>query len=862
MGTFRRSAIAAVTILSAVLAPTAFAQDTKPTFDYSGQTDKLTQGQYETEREVIQLPAYDGEQLYIEVVRPKAGGRFPVILEASPYHGTLADRDGTRILPEPRDDDGNSVGLTGYFAPRGYAVVMMDLRGTGRSQGCLDHLGDKDARDLEQVVEWAASQDWSNGRVGMTGHSYVGSTPSVAAAQNTDGLKTIVPSAGLASMYHHQFQAGVPYFLQWTGVQWSYLYLSAARKLPPVGRDPVQNADTGDDFGNSPEDTGCGAPNSALVAGEDQFSGRYDDWHLERDWNRGARKADIPVFAVHGVNDNAARVGALEWFFGRRNPADKLWLGQWDHGSGCCPTRRGLQWTHALHAWFDKHLAQREVDTGPPMELFMSGDQSFSAVRTGARQEVLTADRWPIADSTLTFFPDADGGMGKTRPAEDGSQSFTGTPEGFSEFLNPDPTWETGVSFETAPFDEDVVMAGLPALELVASVTAPRVHLIANLLDEDADGKRRRISQFAINPELRNGIGTVTPVVPGEAYSLDPPGFAMAHHLRRGHRLVLQVTTSDPDKAPLFAVDPQVTVNTGPEGTSVTVPVVSNPTLVADTVPLEDPATVPDAPAQAPVEGTVTMPAPGGGARVGGVTSEYFEFDVLPNHDNARMEGTATPAQPADLDLYLERQQRDGSWAEAGEGANDGSLESETIATGRLRPGHYRLEIHNFAGPPGNEVAVKLTFFDSGPKPPKEAAPPQERSGPALSELADSSPPPASRVPSRDLTPPRVRLSGKRSQALGRYIRVRVRCTEACTAAGDGKVRLGRSGKARGLRKAKRSIAAGRSATLKLALSKKARRAIRRALRNGRKVRATITVVVRDAAGNRSAERRKVKLTL
>jgi len=47
---------------------------------------------------------------------------------------------------------------------------MMDLRGTGRSQGCLDHLGLRDARDLKQIVEWAATQRWSNGRVGMTGH--------------------------------------------------------------------------------------------------------------------------------------------------------------------------------------------------------------------------------------------------------------------------------------------------------------------------------------------------------------------------------------------------------------------------------------------------------------------------------------------------------------------------------------------------------------------------------------------------------------------------------------------------------------------------------------------------------------------
>jgi uncharacterized protein len=714
MSPILRLLISLAALLAVALVPAApAAAKSTSAYDYTANR-KLSPPRYETERQVVRLPAYDGKELYIEVVKPKAAGRWPVVLEASPYHGTLADRDGTRILPEPRDGDGKSIGLTGYFAPRGYAVVMMDLRGTGRSQGCLDHLGPKDARDLEQVVEWAASRDWSNGRVGMTGHSYVGSTPSVAAAQRPDGLKTIVPSAGLASMYHHQFQHGVPYYLQWAGVQWTYEYLTVARKLPPVGADPVTGAQTGDDMGNNMEETGCGAPNSALVAGEDQFSGRYADWHLERDWNRGATQADIPVFAVHGVNDNAARVGALEWFFERRNASDKLWLGQWDHGSGCCPTRRGLQWTAALHAWFDRHLAQRKVATGPPMEVFLADEQSFSEVRGGARTEVLTASRWPVADSRLTFFPDADGSMGRSAPSQEGSQSFEGTPEGFSEFIDSDPTWKTGVSFATAPFERDVLMAGLPKLQLAASVTAPRVHLIANLLDEDAEGKRRRISQFAINPELRNGIATRSTVVPGERYTLDPPGFAMGHHLREGHRLVLQVTTSDPDKAPLFAADPQVTAFTGGEGgTQVTVPVVSKPKLSADTVPLEAAESIPDAPAQAPVEATVTTKAPGAGARVGGLTSEYVEFDVSGEHDNATMEGLVTPAQPADLDLYLQRQAGDGTWSAVASGTNDGSLESEKIATGRLTPGHYRLEIHNWLGPAGNDVAVKLTFFDS-----------------------------------------------------------------------------------------------------------------------------------------------------
>jgi putative CocE/NonD family hydrolase len=704
MPALMRHALIALTLLLLVALPaTASAQ----TFDYVENSSDLSQPRFETQKEVIKLPAFDGRLLYIEVTRPKAAGRFPVILEASPYHGTLADREGTRILPDPRNAQGQSIGLTGYFAPRGYAVVMMDLRGTGRSQGCLDHLGPKDGRDLEQVVEWAASQRWSNGRVGMTGHSYVGSTPSVAAAQNPKGLETIVPSAGLASMYHHQFQAGVPFFLQWAGPQWAYEYLTVARQLPPVGREPVQNANTGDNFGNDMQETGCGMPNSALTTGEDQFSGRYAEWHRQRDWNREARDARIPVFAVHGVNDNAARVSALDWFLDRRNKKDKLWLGQWDHGSNCCPNRRAMQWTTALHAWFDKHLARRDVNTGPNIELFLADDQSFNKVRTGARTEVLNARRWPVADDTLKFFPAADGTMGSAAPA-DGSRAFAGTKAGFSDFLFVDPSWNTGTSFETAPFDRDVVMAGVPRLELHASVTAPRVHLIANLLDEDENGKRRRISQFAINPELRDGIATRKNVTPGQRYVLEPPGFVMAHHLRAGHRLVLQVTTSDADKVPMFADDPRVTVFTGAEGTEVTVPIVTRPLLTEDDV-FADEIT---SPPHAPVRQRVSVPAPGLGlVRANGTTSAYVPFELLAGQDNARMEGIAKPTAPADVDLYLQRQSASGAWVEVARGRNNESLTEELISTNRLEPGKYRLEVHHWAGAPANQVDVELTFF-------------------------------------------------------------------------------------------------------------------------------------------------------
>ena len=130
--------LSTIVVLTAALAlpATAGAQAT----DYT-KTAGLTQPQYQTVRDVLRIPAFDGRELYVEVTRPKAAGRFPVILEATPYHGTLADREGTRILPEPRDADGTSLGLTGYFAPAG---LRRGDDGPARhrpSQGCLDHLG-------------------------------------------------------------------------------------------------------------------------------------------------------------------------------------------------------------------------------------------------------------------------------------------------------------------------------------------------------------------------------------------------------------------------------------------------------------------------------------------------------------------------------------------------------------------------------------------------------------------------------------------------------------------------------------------------------------------------------------------------
>jgi uncharacterized protein len=561
--------LSALALLLTLLAlPAAADQPSRP-LDYTAQAGELSQPIYpRTITEQVVVRGKDGVGIYVEVTRPDPAaypdlGDVPVILESSVYHGTLHNRLGTRVFPDPRDERNQQIGLVGYFAPRGYAVAMMDLRGTGHSEGCLDHLGPNDAEDIRLVIEHLASRDWSNGRVGMAGHSYVAATQNVAAAQSPRGLVTIIPSAGLASMYDHQFQMGVPYNLQYVGPMVAYELLALQRHLPPGFTVPVLGGATGDDFGRNVQFTGCGLPNTAAAAGTGQVTGQYELWHAVRDWRQRAQNSDVSVFMVHGVNDNAARIPAAEWFFGGRfdRPQDKLWLGQWDHGGagGRCavahPTCRFTEWVHAVHAWFDHELLQRDVDTGPAVEVFLNG--------RGVRQpgRVWTADSWSRPALTTLHLDAATRTLSTERPTADSSVTFS-----LAQLSSAANAGNEGPTF-TMTATRDMLLVGLPELRLRTSITNPSqvTHLVVEVARrvQGNAAQEEPIAYCTVQPALRNGVATLSPVVPGQVMDLYPQCFTMAHEVFAGDQIVLTVGSRTPHHV-AQAVDAQVTVHTGP----------------------------------------------------------------------------------------------------------------------------------------------------------------------------------------------------------------------------------------------------------------------------------------------------------
>lgn len=127
----------------------------------------------------------DGIVLRADVFRPVGAGRYPVIISYGPYAKGLDFREGYRSQwarlekAAPEAVQGTSNRYQNWelvdperWVPEGYACVRVDSRGAGRSPGVIDCWSARETRDFHDCIEWAGTQPWSSGKVGINGISY------------------------------------------------------------------------------------------------------------------------------------------------------------------------------------------------------------------------------------------------------------------------------------------------------------------------------------------------------------------------------------------------------------------------------------------------------------------------------------------------------------------------------------------------------------------------------------------------------------------------------------------------------------------------------------------------------------------
>src|ERR1019366_3985451 len=96
----------------------------------------------------------DGVRIACDVYRPKAPGKYPVLYGNSPYIKDSVDLPSSGMYRYR--ETGNIAG----WVSRGYVYVHADVRGSGKSEGSLIPWGDREQRDMYEMIEWAAAQPW------------------------------------------------------------------------------------------------------------------------------------------------------------------------------------------------------------------------------------------------------------------------------------------------------------------------------------------------------------------------------------------------------------------------------------------------------------------------------------------------------------------------------------------------------------------------------------------------------------------------------------------------------------------------------------------------------------------------------
>mgnify|MGYP004523108701 FL=1 len=278
-----------------------------------------------------------------------------------------------------------------YYLVRGYAVVECGGLGTRGSEGFETCGSDLEIDAFKCVIEWLSGEraaytdktsniqihaDWSNGSVGMTGRSYAGTTQFGLTTTGVEGLKTIVPVAGIASWYEYTNSQGISTrsSTAYTNTLAAYCagrYLDSDAAVAAAKSDGITDYVSSGDYASisdkysdylgelSNQQTRLNGDYASETATKDS-----DTWEI-RDYTLHADKIQCPALIVHGLNDYNVRTKEFQLMYNAFTKAGenvKLLLHQDGHLTPTYPAGNYVfdigdsSYDEILNRWFSHYL--------------------------------------------------------------------------------------------------------------------------------------------------------------------------------------------------------------------------------------------------------------------------------------------------------------------------------------------------------------------------------------------------------------------------------------------------------------------------------------------------------------------------
>jgi putative CocE/NonD family hydrolase len=515
----------------------------------------------------VTMKTRDGVTLRADVYWPAAEGKYPTLLQRTPYN----------------KDSSSEFARTA--AARGYLVVVQDVRGRYSSDGewyTFRH----ESEDGYDAVEWAASLPQSNGKVGMFGGSYVGATQMLAAIAHPPHLAGICPVV-TASNYHENwtYQGGA--FEQWFNESWtSGLAQDTLNRVIrdntdarvgatvlPLDQYPVFNVQPTQ---NAAALTGRLAPYFLDWLAHPTYDDYWKQWSIEENYE----KIQVPMLTIAAWYD-IFQGGSLRNYLGMKEQA----------GTEAARNGQRLLVTIGGHAGGGRHIG--DVDFGPAAAQFDENDVTlewYDYLFKGKQNEFANGkpvrifvmglnvwrneESWPLKQAKATSYylnsqgkansALGDGSLATTDAKAEATDTYVYDPANpvptvggplccDSTHLAPGPRDQKDVEvrqdvlvYSTPPLEQSMEVTGPVTLDLYAKSSAVDTDFTAKLVDVGPDGKAINLTEGILRARFRESTkGEPKPITPGEVYEYKIDLWSTSNVFMKGHRIRLEVSSSN-----------------------------------------------------------------------------------------------------------------------------------------------------------------------------------------------------------------------------------------------------------------------------------------------------------------------------
>ena len=510
--------------------------------DYVSEDWELSGRTYDVivDRDVA-IPVERGDvNIYADVYRPDTEEPVPAIIGASPYN---KEYQAAPIKPKSISPQVGWIesGDPRYFARRGYAHIIISVRGTGKSGGRFRHIDSREVQDVIDAMDWFAERDWCDGNFGMFGVSYFASLAKHVAARDPDRLKAIFAPWAFSDPYRDiMYQGGIlgTFVLEWD----SHLDNPRFYEWPRGDRSPAEYEEAIEDAKADPELHAHEKIMAAIANPEDPGNAELAEIVLNPLYNEYWRKRRLD----YSESNVPAYLGSCWGSYGIHLPGA---FRDWVHWKGpkklfIGPDRYLDRPVYQLQTkavrWFDYWI--KSVENGvmdeAPVKLFVMG-----------RNDWKETEDWPIPETIWQRIYLHEDGLLLDRDYWPNEGSIT---------YEDGPFRRESVEFFSPPLVEKTEVIGPARLDLFASSTDKEAHFHIELLALGPDGSEeeltrgwlrgthRTVDESKSTPwRVHHPHDERVPLEPGKVHEFNINIRATGYSFSSGERIGLRISSAD-----------------------------------------------------------------------------------------------------------------------------------------------------------------------------------------------------------------------------------------------------------------------------------------------------------------------------